>query len=90
MMLSGMNRLKTDGVQINGIRGFWSEDFGSTNLDAYWNNIATGMSPQNAAANTWTGRFADRLGYTNISVPQTPLGMTPQPGIPVVTIFKKP
>lgn len=69
MFASAMQRLQREGVQVSSIRGVWIEGTDSVNAAQYMSNIGRGMSPQQAAANTWTGRMAARYGYTNVGVP---------------------
>jgi hypothetical protein len=76
MFLSAMQRLKQEGVQVNSIRGTWIEGTDSVNSAQYLSNLSKGMTPQQAAANTWTGRIAASQGYTNVSVPKTSYGTT--------------
>ncbi|SAL02599.1 hypothetical protein AWB80_08396 [Caballeronia pedi] len=71
MFASAMQRLNQDGVSVSAIRGVWIEGTDSVNAGQYRANLSSGMSPQQAAANTWTGRIAERYGYTNIGVPNT-------------------
>ncbi|MBB3761893.1 hypothetical protein [Xanthomonas arboricola] len=56
---------------MNSIRGTWIEGTDSVNAAEYLTNIDRGMSPQRAAANTWTGRMAEKYGFTNVGVPKT-------------------
>lgn len=71
MFASAMQRLDQEGVQVNAIRGTWIEGTDSVNAAEYLSNLDRGMSPQQAAANTWTGRMAARYGFTNVGVPNT-------------------
>jgi hypothetical protein len=71
MFASAMQRLDQEGVQVNAIRGTWIEGTDSVNSAEYLSNLDQGMSPQQAAANTWTGRMAARYGFTNVGVPNT-------------------
>lgn len=60
-------RAEADGVQINGVRGNWLPNSGSDNFTQYQTNIANGMSPSDAAANTWTGQIAASHGFTIVT-----------------------
>ncbi|WP_156440223.1 MULTISPECIES: hypothetical protein [unclassified Burkholderia] len=71
MFASAMQRLEQDGVQVNAIRGTWISGTDSVNAAQYASNLSKGMTPQQAAANTWTGRIAARYGFTNVGVPNT-------------------
>lgn len=71
MFASAMQRLDQEGVQVNAIRGTWIEGTDSVNAAEYLSNLDQGMSPQQAAANTWTGRMAANYGFTNVGVPNT-------------------
>lgn len=55
----------------------------SVNAAEYAANLQKGMTPQEAAANTWTGRMAARYGYTNVELPVT------QGGNITTVIFRK-
>lgn len=50
---------------INVIEGIWSE---GTNHQMYFSNLARGLTPEEAAAQTWSGRQAARFGFTDIEV----------------------
>jgi hypothetical protein len=76
MFLSAMQRLDQEGVQVSAIRGTWVEGTDSVNSAQYLNNLNKGMLPQQAAANTWTGRLAASQGYTNVGVPKTSFNRT--------------
>lgn len=76
MFLSATQRLQQEGVQVNSIRGTWIEGTDSVNSAQYLSNLSKGMTPQQAAANTWTGRIAASQGYTNVGVPKTGYGTT--------------
>jgi hypothetical protein len=71
MFLSAMQRLRADGVNVSAIRGLWlpGSRKDSVNWVEFHENLPT-MSPQAAAANTWTGRIAADLGYTQVSQPR--------------------
>ncbi|MBB5448351.1 MULTISPECIES: hypothetical protein [unclassified Paraburkholderia] len=69
MFASAMQRLEREGVQVNAIRGVWINGTDSVNAAQYASNLSLGMSPERAAANTWTGRIAARYGFTNVGVP---------------------
>lgn len=66
MFISGMRRLDREGVAVNQIRGYWMDGTGSVNADQYRANIAAGMTPQVAAANTWTGKIAADFGFNSV------------------------
>lgn len=68
MMLSAMQRMEADGVNVTQIRGMWLREGRSDNFAEFTTNVST-MSRSNAAANTWTGRFAANMGYTQVSEP---------------------
>lgn len=82
MFISAMQRLSNEGIQVNQIRGNWLNGGDSVNTAQYQANIATGMSPEQAAKNTWTGKVAADFGFTKVqSVTNSPIG--------VVVIFGK-
>ncbi|WP_085698324.1 filamentous hemagglutinin N-terminal domain-containing protein [Pseudomonas sp. B26(2017)] len=66
MFASAMRRIGSEGVQVNKIRGSWEKDAGSVNTAQYRQNIANGMSPENAALNTWTGKISQKYGFTKV------------------------
>ena len=70
MFSSAMLRLEQEGVKVNAIRGAWERDSDSVNTAEYLQNIKNGMPPEEAAANTWTGRIAARYGYTKSNTPK--------------------
>lgn len=71
MFNSLMRRLDSDGVQVNSIRSEWVPGGQSTNYNQYIDGINSGLSPSQAAANTWTGQRAAEHGFTNITVNST-------------------
>ncbi|MEL6597515.1 MAG: hemagglutinin repeat-containing protein [Pseudomonadota bacterium] len=71
MFNSLMRRLDTDGVQVNSIRSEWVPGGRSTNYNQYVDGINSGLTPSQAAANTWTGQRAAEHGFTNITVNST-------------------
>ncbi len=66
MFASAMQRIGSEGVQVNKIRGSWESNAGSVNTAQYRQNIANGMSPENAALNTWTGKISQKYGFTKV------------------------
>ncbi|RKP43266.1 hypothetical protein, partial [Trinickia fusca] len=76
MFASAMERLEREGVQVNAIRGMWIGGTDSVNAAQYLSNLDRGMPPQQAAANTWTGRMVARYGYTNVGMPNTGYSVT--------------
>jgi hypothetical protein len=76
MFLSAMQRLEQHNIQVSAIRGTWIAGTDSVNAAQYQSNISLGMSPQQAAANTWTGRIAASQGYTNVGTPTSNFGTT--------------
>lgn len=51
---------------MNSISGAWVEGTDSINTPQYLQNIADGMSKENAALNTWTGKIAQKYGCVNV------------------------
>ncbi|MBY8826375.1 hypothetical protein [Sphingomonas colocasiae] len=49
MVLSGMRRLESDGVKVNGIAGRWFEVSDSDNYFEYFENRSNGMSRQESS-----------------------------------------
>lgn len=67
-MLSAMQRLRLEGVAEKKIRGYWVHGSDSVNARQYRANIGKDMTPEAAAANTWTGRFAASAGYPRVKL----------------------
>ena len=82
MFVSGMQRLEAEGVKVNAIRGTWIENSDSVNAAQYLSNLKN-MNPQQAAANTWTGRIAAKYNFTSVGTPETSYGVT-------TVLFRKP
>ena len=65
-----LNYFEEQGHQINRIEANWThQDDGiwpSDNLDEYFKNRREGMSKEEAARNTWSGRTYTGLGFTEI------------------------
>ena len=69
MLWSAMNRLKNEGIQVNKIRGTWNpgEASDSVNFNAFYDALSKGgISEQQAAFNTWTGKRAQEYGFNKI------------------------
>ena len=82
MFASAMQRLESEGVQVNKIRGAWVQGSDSVNTAQYMKNIASGMSKEDAALNTWTGQISQRYGYGKVDKIETV-------GEVIYVIFKK-
>jgi hypothetical protein len=52
---------------VNTLRSEWVPGVGSTNHTQYVNGISNGLTPSQAAANTWTGQRAAEHGFTNVT-----------------------
>ena len=76
MFLSAMQRLQQESIQVNAVRGTWIEGTDSVNAAQYLENLSKGLTPQQAAANTWTGKIAGSQGFLNVGVPETAHGTT--------------
>jgi hypothetical protein len=64
-MMSVVNK---DG-KVTTVQGQWSNTPGlSDNFDAFTANLKAGMTPKEAALNTWTGKQAARYGFTTAEV----------------------
>lgn len=57
------------GPNVRGIRGNWHSGTGELrdNLDSFNAGIQNGLSPEEAALNTFTGKMALRHGYPNVT-----------------------
>ena len=71
MFASAMQRLGNEGIKVNQIRGAWEAGTDSVNTARYLENIANGMSKENAALNTWTGQIAQKYGYGKVEKIET-------------------
>lgn len=71
MFISAMQRLDQEGIQVNAVRGAWVGGAGSVNTAEYLSNLTKGLSPTQAAANTWTGRIAAKYGFTSVQAPES-------------------
>ncbi|BCX73166.1 hemagglutinin repeat-containing protein [Acinetobacter sp. Tol 5] len=76
MFSSAIQRLNQEGIQVNKIRGAWISGTDSVNTAQYSANLAKGMSPNDAALNTWTGKIAQRHGYTKVEEIESSGGVT--------------
>lgn len=66
MFSSAMIRLNKEGITVNKIRGAWLSGTDSVNAAEYSANLAKGMDANAAALNTWTGKMAQKYGYTKV------------------------
>jgi filamentous hemagglutinin len=71
LVLSVLGRLKQEGIPYSKLRGTWLYKGDSVNGREFLQNLRTGMTPAEAAENTWTGRLFTRLGYVVESVEST-------------------
>ena len=58
-----LDRFRADGVAFKGVRGLW---FSGDNLATFNDLIKKGLSPEQAASQTFTGKMAARNGYPNV------------------------
>ncbi|RZL02851.1 MAG: RHS repeat protein [Rubrivivax sp.] len=66
-MFTGMiKRLSDDGVDIREIRGAWERGTDSVNYTQYRAGLAQGLSPEQSALNTWTGRQVQQVGFSRV------------------------
>jgi RHS repeat-associated protein len=66
-MFSGLwARIRQENVEVAGIRGAWMKGTDSVNYAQYRDGIASGLTPQQAAAATWTGQRAAERGYSEV------------------------
>jgi filamentous hemagglutinin len=78
-----MIRAGQEGIEINAIRGAWMKGTDSVNFSQFNQGLANGMTHEQAALNTWTGRMATARGYSVVD------SITKDAGN-VYVIFKKP
>ena len=66
-MFNGLwSRVQQEGIQVNGIQGSWIKGTDSVNYAQYRAGLASGLSPEQSALNTWTGRLAQQKGFTTV------------------------
>ncbi|MFX0579046.1 GntR family transcriptional regulator [Nocardia nepalensis] len=58
------------GGQVRAIAGSWdvTDPIGTSNIDSFNEGIARGLSPEDAARNTFTGKMAVRSGFPGVSI----------------------
>lgn len=66
MFSSAMKRIEEEGIVVDKIRGAWVSGTDSVNTAQYIENINKGLSPTDAALNTWTGKMAQRYGFNKV------------------------
>ncbi|MHA6883128.1 hypothetical protein, partial [Ralstonia pseudosolanacearum] len=76
MFSSMMLRLNREGIDVNAITGTWISGGDSVNAAEFARNVKMGMTPEDAAMNTWTGRMAARYGYSSVNVPPSTIQNT--------------
>jgi hypothetical protein len=75
MFYSLMNRIKSDGIDVNRIRGSWYSDTGSVNYETFKSLLDGGVGSESAALRTWTGQRAQEFGFDRVeSVTETMFG----------------
>lgn len=57
MFIGLMNKLKKEGIEIKQIKTHWETKSESVNAQEFLKNLNQGMSQQEAASKTWTGRL---------------------------------
>jgi hypothetical protein len=63
--------LEAFGSNVQGVRGFWRGGGElSSNFDSYQAGIRAGLTPEQAAAQTFTGKMALRAGFTHVNIEQ--------------------
>ena len=60
-----LDKFIADGVAFKGVRGLWYE---GDNLATFNDLIRQGLNPEEAAAQTFTGKMANRSGYTKVRI----------------------
>jgi hypothetical protein len=66
MFYGAVERMKNEGIAFDKIRGTWVPGSDSVNAAEYQKNLTNGMSAEDAAKNTWTGRLAADQGFTKV------------------------
>lgn len=68
MFISLMQHLEEEGIPVLVIEGKWNlgPNKHSDNTAEYQKNLDEGMSPEDAAKNTWTGRMVKEFGFSVI------------------------
>jgi Pretoxin HINT domain len=85
MFTDAVNNFGAD--NINGIAGKWVRAMPS-NLNTFNDLVRSGMSPEEAAASTFTGKMAARFGFTDVSI--TSLSGEPGAYTDVQALFTRP
>jgi large repetitive protein len=67
MFYSLMQRAESEGIAVNGVRGYWIDGTNSTNYMGYRSALKSGLTPHAAALQTWTGQRAAEFGFTHVS-----------------------
>ncbi|HEX7634698.1 MAG TPA: hypothetical protein VF427_05380 [Noviherbaspirillum sp.] len=83
MFISLMKRLEEERITVDRIQAHWATNDDSVNTKSYLENLDHGMSRQDAANNTWTGRILGEYGFR----PQT--FRTSEDKTSIYVIFKK-
>lgn len=82
-----LNYFKNQGYLIKKFRAIWSpvesDEWESDNYAEYWRLRKEGVSPIEAAKQTWSGRTFEELGFTEVEEPV-------DEGRAVTVVFKKP
>ncbi|MEV0133053.1 LamG-like jellyroll fold domain-containing protein [Dactylosporangium sp. NPDC050688] len=68
MITDAINAFEGAGRQINGIRGVWNKGPLGDNLDSFNAAVRRGTDPLEAVWETFTGKFAQRNGFTEASI----------------------
>jgi hypothetical protein len=63
MFIGLMKRLQEENIHLSAIETHWEVQSGSVNASTFLSNLAQGMSPEQAATNTWTGRLVGEYGF---------------------------
>lgn len=85
MFADAVNNFGTD--NINAVAGKWVRAMPS-NLNTFNDLVGSGMSPEEAAASTFTGKMAARFGFTDASI--TSLSGEPGAYTDVQALFTRP
>ena len=70
MVASAMQRLAQEGVEVNSVEAYWlhptlAGEGNTVNWSEFMANRANGLSLEDSARATWTGRFFGNYGFTN-------------------------
>lgn len=89
VFLSAVKKLHNNGVDINQIRGDWTDGDLGTNWQQFMSAYHAGATLEQASKQTFTGRMAERLGLTTVDVSRVSWALETEYST-LYPIFKRP